>query len=210
MPPAPSFSQPSGLRRGFTLIELLTVIAIIGILAAIIIASTGAVRSQAARIQCAASMRTWGMAMLVWSNENRNLLPTHDATSVTDAGWQNRIAQVALEPTANRFTIRTRHPCPREPIDWVYATSFGFVNPTLSQRITRMSQITDPSRSVILAERNAAVIYSTHTTVGVRFAPNFERHNGRANYFFADGHVAVHTAASAREARLFLPGLPPD
>ncbi len=205
--PAPhAISRP----RGFTLIELLTVIAIIGILAAIIIASTQAVRSQAARIQCASNMRTWGLAFILWANDNRGRLPTHDAATVSDGLWQNRVAETALEPTANRFRLRTRHPCPRQPEDWIYATSFGFTNPVLGQRITRLDQIPDISRSVILAERNAAIIYSTHTTSGVLFGPNFDRHSGRANFVFADGHLGVYSAASAQEARLVLPGLPND
>jgi len=58
-------------RRGFTLIELLTVIAIIGILAAIIIPVVGKVRTTAKRAQGMSNLRQINLAGIAYLNENK-------------------------------------------------------------------------------------------------------------------------------------------
>lgn len=67
--------SPSSATPAFTLIELLTVIAIIGILAAIIIPTVGKVRESAHRASCASNLRQIALASRLWSDENQDRIP---------------------------------------------------------------------------------------------------------------------------------------
>lgn len=60
---------------GFTLIELLTVIAIVGILAAIIIPVVGASRASARKSTCLNNLRQIGAACLLYAGEHKGRFP---------------------------------------------------------------------------------------------------------------------------------------
>ncbi len=85
-------------NNGFTLIELLTVIAIIGILAAILIPVVGKVRENARRIQCGSNMRQVALAVLTYESEQGVLPgPTERDVQSPLAGDARRGANLAKE-----------------------------------------------------------------------------------------------------------------
>jgi prepilin-type N-terminal cleavage/methylation domain-containing protein len=81
----------TSLRRpikGFTLIELLTVIAIIGILAAIIIPTVGQVRKTAQKTQALGNIREIGKGALLYAADNRDFLPGKFINTTTGSSAQ--------------------------------------------------------------------------------------------------------------------------
>jgi prepilin-type N-terminal cleavage/methylation domain-containing protein len=64
---------------GFTLIELLVVIAIIGLLLAIIVPSLNKAKYVARRVICAGRMNQIGVAMKLYADANKEMLPTNKA-----------------------------------------------------------------------------------------------------------------------------------
>lgn len=90
--------SPSASRRAFTLIELLTVIAIIGILAAIIIPTVGRVRESARASQCVSNLRQINLAVQLYVGDNKGFLPPSARAPLPNEGisgsvlWTKAIA----------------------------------------------------------------------------------------------------------------------
>jgi prepilin-type N-terminal cleavage/methylation domain-containing protein/prepilin-type processing-associated H-X9-DG protein len=87
----------------FTLIELLTVIAIIGILAAIIIPTVGSVRQSAQASACLSNLRQVGMSAILYANDNKGRLP--DAGLATDPQWARTLSSYLSVPVTQRASV---------------------------------------------------------------------------------------------------------
>ena len=62
-------------RLGFTLVEILVVVAIVGILAALLLPAIGRVRESANQAKCVSNLKTLSAALLIAAGENNGILP---------------------------------------------------------------------------------------------------------------------------------------
>ena len=77
------------IRLAFTLIELLVVIAIIAILAALLLPALSAAKAKALRVQCANNLKQWGVALILYSGDNRDFFPDNTYGGASDLAWMN-------------------------------------------------------------------------------------------------------------------------
>jgi general secretion pathway protein G len=87
-------SNSPAARRGFTLIELLIVIAVIGVLAAIVLPVVGRMRESADQAKCVSNLRTLSAALLLAAGENNGILPmAFDQSQPADQRhWMNVVS----------------------------------------------------------------------------------------------------------------------
>ncbi len=79
-------------RRGFTLIEMLVVIAIIGVLIAILLPAINAAREASRDAACKNNLRQFGVGMTIWADNNKGYLCSGAADwlrdgAFTEKGW---------------------------------------------------------------------------------------------------------------------------
>lgn len=93
-------SHHRATRRAFTLVELLAVIAIIGILGAIVFAAMGSLRTRSQISTSANNLRQLGAAALIFAADNKQMLPVyyHDHPTYKRHGWIRAVWELTYHP----------------------------------------------------------------------------------------------------------------
>lgn len=135
-----AISIPTDRRRhAFTLVELLTVIAIIGVLAAILIPSIGKMRGNARSTQGLGNLRQLGLAGLLYAGNNKGILPAGNW-----AGGGNWAEKISPYLSLDKVSARSRFNCPeaRMPendLETTYGVSFFINKAPLNARVANLT-----------------------------------------------------------------------
>lgn len=203
-----SLSMPhAAVRRlAFTLIELLTVIAIIGILAAIIIPVVGSVRKKAQQATCLSNMRQLGIGNSLYSNDNQNNLMCEPLGARGADKWSEKIKPYLTIPASSQ--VYGVYTCPsfiKTATGSTYSISEATgVQGTVAGVFTvvprKLYDFNAPSKKVYMVDSARDSIArlvefykvppgtDTFTVAGGYLG---YRHDGKCSILFLDGHVAA-------------------
>ncbi len=191
-------------RSGYTLVEMAVVLAICGILAAIVFPVWTRAQDNRHRAECQSNLKVIGLAMLQYAQDNDTRFPLVASNPVNSSsmplqkpfGWADAIQPYLYYASALQ--------CPSDKHSRsADATRDGFTDYWYNANLNavELKSVMQPSSTFLLGDGNDG----NHST-NARYALTAEplvwksslqspalRHFGKINHAFVDGHVASYT-----------------
>lgn len=199
---------------GFTLMELLVVVAVVGILAAVLLMGVGKLKERGNGVKCANNLRQIGVALASYVGDHDGALvpgsepepgkmwynvlepymsdgPEIDPSSPNRPKWQQCPSKVFTK-NPDRFSVG---------YGWnYYFFGLSFADGEYTKWLygygARMSTVQKPSQTIIIGDSmDMKKVTESFQNIYVYFAYDLfaRRHGDRGNYLFLDGHVESQT-----------------
>lgn len=187
-------------RKGFTLVELLTVIAIIGILAAILIPTVGRVMDMAQRSAGQSNMRSIAQVYFAYSvdaSRPRNISSTGEDAATTVAQWAEVLAEKADLNDAAVYmltfdpALEGQSNLPTTVVEFD-ATGTEVAKNNLEEQVVSVTVVAGLSTRA--PSSTTPVVWTAELQDNGTWEPQTSPYRGQGGHIgFIDGHVEWHT-----------------